>query len=317
MEIVPVGSLLPADSPRSEGEDVSYAQLLAHSGATLPPIIVHRPTMRVVDGMHRLRAAVARGEEVIRARYFEGAARDAFLIAVRENTAHGLPLSLSDRRAAAVRIIGSHGHWSDRAIAGVVGLSARTVSEIRRVTPDETTQPTARLGRDGKLRPVNSSQGRILAGRLIAEMPGASLRQIAQIAKISPGTVRDVRARLSRGEDPVPDAVRRTMDSVEVRPQSVQRSASVPRPVAEAKEPPEPAGNPLVMLGALLKDPSLKYVEHGRFLLRLLGANALPPDRWEEMIEVVPEHSAALVSQVARGYAGAWLRFAEGLERNG
>jgi hypothetical protein len=39
-----------------------HALLLAESEAALPPIIVHRLTVRVVDGMHRLRAAQEWGE---------------------------------------------------------------------------------------------------------------------------------------------------------------------------------------------------------------------------------------------------------------
>ncbi|MEV6975323.1 ParB N-terminal domain-containing protein [Kitasatospora sp. NPDC093806] len=372
MELVPVGALLPAlpaDSPRSAGEDLRHTQLLAQSGAVLPPIIVHRPSMRVVDGTHRLRAAIARGEELIRARFFDGPRRDAFLLAVRENTAHGLPLSLADRAAAATRIIRSHGHWSDRAIAETAGLSASTVREIRRATLDTAEQPAVRLGRDGRTRPLNSSQGRVLAGRLMAEMPTASLRQIARLAGISPGTVRDVRARLGRGEDPVPAALRRTGEpeggagirpaapAVQVRPAVHARPAvQVPStvhvpptvhvaPTAQApraaQEPPAvqvpeaalvrptaqvPAQRPTpgaaeaahdhsALLALLAKDPSLKYAEHGRLLLRLLSAHALPPQHWRELIDVVPGHSLRLVSQAARACAETWEQFADGLER--
>ncbi|MFE7189578.1 hypothetical protein [Kitasatospora sp. NPDC057541] len=348
MELVPVGALLPADSPRSAGEDPHHTQLLAQSGAVLPPITVHRGSMRVVDGMHRLRATVARGEDLIRVRFFEGTACEAFLLAVRENTAHGLPLSLSDRAAAASRIIRSHGTWADRAIAETTGLSARTVREIRRVTLDEADQPAVRLGRDGRTRPLNSARGRVLAGRLIAEMPTASLRQIAELAGISPGTVRDVRARIDRGEDPVPpsmtgstrrssgadsssaphaaerDAHRGPAGRAEREPErepgrehppiAEQRQVGEQRPPAEQPPAAEPARDQGALLALLAKDPSLKYAENGRLLLRLLSATSLPPQYWRELMNAVPGHSLPLVSQAARACAETWAEFADRLD---
>ena len=64
---VPVSSLLSGDSPRLAGENLEHVQLLAVVQG-LPPILVHRSTMRVIDGMHRLRAAKLRGDETIAVR---------------------------------------------------------------------------------------------------------------------------------------------------------------------------------------------------------------------------------------------------------
>ncbi|MEU8378582.1 ParB/RepB/Spo0J family partition protein, partial [Streptosporangium sp. NPDC048865] len=97
VETVPVRSLLSADTPRSMGEDLRHIRLLSSLETVLPPVIVHRSTMRVVDGMHRLRVAMLREDREIRVRFFDGDERDAFVIAVRENIAHGLPLSAADR----------------------------------------------------------------------------------------------------------------------------------------------------------------------------------------------------------------------------
>ncbi|GGV05146.1 hypothetical protein GCM10010502_70020 [Kitasatospora aureofaciens] len=55
---VPVAALLPADSPRARGEDPEHLRTLAELGRDLPPIIVHRSTMRVGDRRH---APAARG----------------------------------------------------------------------------------------------------------------------------------------------------------------------------------------------------------------------------------------------------------------
>ena len=93
--------------------------------------------MQVIDGMHRVRAAILSGAGYIEALLFEGAEDEAFLLAVQLNVAHGLPLSRADRVAAAVRIIHSSPQWSDRAIARAAGLSDKTVASIRRRTSAE------------------------------------------------------------------------------------------------------------------------------------------------------------------------------------
>src|SRR5256885_8556385 len=126
-ERVPIDSLLPADSPRLSGESMEHARVLAASEAVLPPIVVHRSTRRVIDGMHRLKAAALRGQSDIVVRFYEGDNDEAFIVAVETNIAHGLPLSLADRTAAAVRIIATRPQWSDRRIASITGLAATTV----------------------------------------------------------------------------------------------------------------------------------------------------------------------------------------------
>src|SRR5579859_6840630 len=132
MEAIPVLSLRPADSPRLNGEDRAHIVRLAESETSLPPILVDRRTMRVIDGMHRLMAASLQGRDTIEVIFFDGSEADVFLRAVEENVAHGLPLSLADRRAAAERIITSHPHMSDRAIGQTTGLAAKTVAAVRK-----------------------------------------------------------------------------------------------------------------------------------------------------------------------------------------
>jgi hypothetical protein len=58
---VPVLALRPADSPRLNGEDKAQIARLAETETPLPPILVDRRTMRVIDGMHRLMAASVQG----------------------------------------------------------------------------------------------------------------------------------------------------------------------------------------------------------------------------------------------------------------
>ena len=165
---IPIGRLKHSDSPRLEGENPDHVHALAESETILPPIIVNRSTMRVIDGMHRLRAAMLRGQDKIQVCFFEGDREDSFLLAVEANVKHGLPLSFADRTAAAARIISSHPQLSDRAIASSTGLAARTVAVIRQRSTGDGPQLNTRLGRDGRIRPLNAAEGRIIAAKLIA-----------------------------------------------------------------------------------------------------------------------------------------------------
>ena len=145
---VPILSLRPGDSPRLEGEDKAHVARLVEAEAELPPILVERRTMRVIDGMHRLLAASLNGQETVDVVFFEGSQAEAFLRAVEANVAHGLPLSQADRRAAATRIVTSNPQLSDRAIGHSTGLAAKTVAAIRRSA--DAVQLNARVGRDGR-----------------------------------------------------------------------------------------------------------------------------------------------------------------------
>lgn len=93
---VPVNDIAVTGSPRLEGESDDHVRVLAESGAVLPPIIVHRSTMRVIDGAHRLKVARDRGDERIKVRFFDGSERDAFVLAV-----HVLAEFLAVNRSAA------------------------------------------------------------------------------------------------------------------------------------------------------------------------------------------------------------------------
>ncbi len=190
---VPIADLVLSDSPRTAGEDREHAQTLAESasGAELPPIIVQRGTNRVVDGRHRVRAAQLRGEREIRACFFDGDDSGAFVLAVRLNVQHGLPLSLADRKAAVRRILVEHSAWSNRAIASVAGLSPKTVAAVRAEAGQSAEQ--ARVGRDGRVRPVDAAAGRERVREILTREPNSSLRAVSAVAGVSVGTVRSVR----------------------------------------------------------------------------------------------------------------------------
>lgn len=94
---LPLADIVQPDSPRLSGLNDEHARLLAHSEATLPPILVNRRTMRVVDGAHRLLAAKLRGQETIDVHFCDCDNDEAFVLAVEKNVTHGLPLSRAER----------------------------------------------------------------------------------------------------------------------------------------------------------------------------------------------------------------------------
>lgn len=289
---VPIATLVPGESPRSAGQVDEHVARLAETDDPLPPILVERGSMRVIDGMHRLLAARLRGRDTIEVEFFEGSAADAFLYAVKANVTHGLPLSHEDRRAAAIRIISSYPHMSDRAIARVTGLGATTIASIRRGFADLVPQSGVRIGRDGRARPLDAARGRLRAAELFVERPQASLRQIAREAGVSPATAADVRKRLERGELPT--------------------STRTPRP-PEPVTPQEPFV-PTIALEKLLRDPSLRHSEMGRTLLVILRACATGAQNWSDLIGAVPPHWASLVGRLAHQYARLWEEFAQEME---
>lgn len=289
---VRVASLAPADSPRVDGEDLAHAALLAEAYGTLPPIVVHRDTMRVVDGMHRLRAAQLRGCDSIDVVFFDGTEGEAFVLAVQLNRAHGLPLSAADRRAAALRIIASHPDWSNRRIAAVTGLAPSTIGTVRARSSGQIEQLDARVGLDGRVRPRDVTAGRRRAAELMAADPAAPLRQVARAAGISPATAADVRARLARDQSPF---------TPRTRPR--QRMAGT-APVALAPTDP---------VASLRRDPSLRFTEAGRVLLRLFEICGMEQGRWAEISGSVPAHQRGAVMDLARQCAAAWDGFADHL----
>lgn len=305
---VPISSLLGGLSPRLKGEDAAHVARLAEVDVLLPPIVVERGSMRVIDGMHRLMAASSKGHDTIDVRFFDGTSEEAFLLAVEANMAHGLPLSQEDRRAAAVRIIGSYPQLSDRAVARTSGLSAKTVAALRSTLTDVAPYPKARVGRDGKVRPVDSAEGRRRAAEVLAECPHASLREVARRAGISPATVSDVRKRLASEQLPVPDRTAPTEELADSRPDAPAPCPDTTSSTVRDIRPMRTASVSLV--DKLLRDPSLRHRESGRQLLRLLQRNAIERHELLKLAEAVPSHCTDLVADLARTYAGMWTEFA-------
>jgi hypothetical protein len=277
VERVPLLRLKPADSPRLDGEVHEHIRLLAGSLAGLPPILVHRRTMRVVDGMHRYRAALLRGDVDIEVTYLDGDDEDVFVHAVAANVTHGLPLSLRDRRAAALRILKTHPDWSDRFVATTTGLSPKTVGAVRRGASVEIPQSGSRLGRDGRRRTVRRVEP--VSGPGGPGGPGGG------------ETMRGQEAAARR---------RANFDSAS--------AASCGRPPEDSR-----ARDARAVIESLSRDPSLRLSDSGRSLLRRLMAGAPMAEDLETFVSAVPPHCVDSVTQLAALYAKSWENIARTL----
>jgi ParB-like chromosome segregation protein Spo0J len=307
-----IEKLLLCDSPRSNTADPDHVKMLAQLEDSLPPITVHRATMHVVDGVHRLEAAKMCGATEIDVVFFEGTLEEAFAYAVEKNVRHGLPLTVQERTDAAARIMTSHPDWSDRRVAATTGLSRKTVADIRRTGLRGQSGQTARTGRDGRVRPVNSAAGREHAARVLRENPNASLREVARAVGISPSTVRDVRNRTANGDDPVP-ARRQPQDrwhpAPDTAPPGTVRSAARQQQRMAAR-----SRHYEILLHGLRNDPSVRLTESGRLVLRLLETRLILVGERNRLLQGIPQHCVPNLSAAVRQCAEAWNEFAAQLE---
>jgi hypothetical protein len=311
-----IGSLDPGFYLLRSATSLAHVQVLADAAATaeLPPILVQREGLRIIDGLHRFEVARQRAQSYVKARVVDCSDAVALVLAIKSNTMHGLPLTKADRIAGARRILAAHPDWSDRAVAEVAGLSAKSVAALREHsgTP-EAAQPGKRLGRDGKLHPVSGAEGRRRVVDYIHAHPDASIRQIAREVDVSLGTVHDIRDRLRRGVDPLDHPAGRGR----------LRPVAAPRPRAGAAGPAGLAARrpgtrrpawPEIS-GKLRSDPALRYSEGGRAFLRWMGQHAAATGDWREFADAIPEHWVSEVGLLADGVIEEWRRFAEWLRQ--
>jgi hypothetical protein len=297
---VRLDTLGPADSPRLDGVNTEHVRALAEAAAEFPPILVQRSTMRVIDGMHRLSAARRKGQPDIGVEFFDCTDEEAFVLAVAANATDGLPLTGADRRAAAVRIMRHRPEASDRLIAELTGLTPKAVGGIRRRAAETLPKPAKRVGRDGRIRPVDPSGGRRIASQILAADPGASLREIARMAGISIGTAHDVREKIRRGSDPVSPRGRKSARYVTTG----QGNRANGQADLDA------------ILRRLRHDPALRYSESGRSVLGwFCGPRLLTAADWQDVIDRIPPHCRFEIVQLASGCAAVWSDFAAELER--
>jgi transposase len=311
-------------SLRSEGISAQHVAVLSNVITSFPPIVIHQATMRVIDGAHRVQAALRRGEKKIPAVFFAGSDDDAYLLSVKLNRDHGLPLTRKDRQRAIQRIATCHPDWSNHRIAALAGVSPKTVGAHRQRPTGEDAQSNARVGRDGRVRPVDVAdvvEGRRQASQMLHARPDASVREVAGLVGIAPSTVSDVRRRISKGLDPVPDGLQRTsaLRATEDFPE-VLRVAAEPAPpeppsvaAQSARDSIDIVSDPHV-LGRLSADPSVRSTVPGRMLLRVLHSQNFFLQNMDQVIRAVPMHRRSGVAAIARRCADSWLQLASALD---
>lgn len=302
---VSIASLVPGYHLRAAGVDAAHVQLLAGAaGPTrLPPVLVQKNGARIIDGMHRIEAARLRGDWSIKARIIDCTDEEALILAVKSNTLHGLPLSKADRVSGAKRILAVHPDWSDRALAGITGLSASAIASLRNSSTVPQTH-LKRLGRDGKRRPVVHGQGRLRAVEYITAHPEASVREVAREADVSVGTAQKARESVRNGtsqrsEGQIADAAAEPPLPAERRAYTGARGDGVPYLAWH------------VAARKMTGDPGLRYTEGGRAFLRWMGAHSMYADEWREFADAIPAHWLDDVHRIALSMSGEWRQFAD------
>lgn len=305
-EPVALATLLPSDGPRTTGLRAKRLRaLMAAPDGALPPIVVHAPTRRVIDGMHRLEAARRRGAETVDAVFFDGEESAALVLALRLNAAGGLPLSLADRKRAAARLIEARPAWPDRVLASMTGLAPATVAALRRPRPcPARAVPGSGVGPDGRTRPVSGEDRRRMAGEMLALNPKLSPRQVARALGVPPETVRAIRQSMQARKQP-----RRTQGTASGGTGRVKKPARAVGTTRKTtvENPSPPPDRYADLIERLKADPSLRSSDAGRSLLRLLALHsALDAEEWNRIAEQVPAHRLTEVAELAAACAQVW-----------
>lgn len=298
-----VKDLLAADSPRLNGVNEAHARHLAEVYPSLPPILVHRPSMRVIDGMHRVRAAVILGLDTVDSQFFNGSEAEAFIQSVTRNIADGLLLSLADRSAAVRRILTSFPAMSDPSIAVYTGLDVGVVTEVRRRAAAGPPGLGLPVGGCGSPAPKPAAE----CGQAADPAPGtpeSALKPVAREAgPSSPGTARSAGEGLRRDEE-------RTLRA---QPRMVPSRTPAARDAQVCTARPTMARTSRDRLRILSSNPSLRNSQAGREFLRWLHGHFVADEAWKELVETVPPHCTETVAEIAMKCSDAWRRFAEEL----
>lgn len=284
---VPLDQLVLGIQIRCSGTNAEHVRVLRETADLLPPIIVHRETGVVVDGVHRLLAARARGEIDIAAVFFDGDPAEAFVLALRLNSIHGLPLTRRDRRDAVVKLLQSFPDWSDRRLALTAGVSPSTVAAVRRSSAVQIEQPNIRTGLDGRTRPVDRSERRQRVLELLRGNPQMSIRQVARAAGVSVSTVHHAKKHEPASE-PVADPAAEWMQAV--------------APPLEAD------------LAQLRQDPAMRASFATRDLLRLIFTVTPTSDQIQQLTETLPVHQRPRLARILLSMAQTWSDLAHRLD---
>jgi hypothetical protein len=305
---IPIDELRVGPSMRERGIDPAHVATLAEVPASWPPLLVNRSDGSIVDGQHRALAARQLGLRRVRVVWFDGTPEDGYLEFVRRNVAHGLPLTLVERRRAARRILCSRPDFSDRGIAALCGLSPRTVARLREEAGTDAARtngarhPKGRVGRDGRVRPIDPAAVRARIAEEIVRQPDASLRKIASAVGASPETVRSVRNEMRAvSASSAPDS--RNSDDPHAAGQSL---ATVRALLAGSRS--APVGE------ACRDDRAFTDREDGQRFVDWLNTTSVEQGDLWRYVDSVPLSRVYVIADEARRRAEFWTRFAMAVE---
>jgi hypothetical protein len=231
-------------------------------------------------------------------RFFDGTHDEAYMEAVKANIAHGKPLTLVEREAAAKKILGMRSDWSDRLVGSFCGLSGKTVGRLRKST-EEIPQLMARIGRDGRQRPIDSRKLRHEIATALFEMPEAKPDEIAKTVSTSPTTVRDVRKRVERGDPLVPSN------------QTKGSKARVPNRRVEDVEGVDPGQADALQWR---KDRAILSLPDGKEFANWLDEASTTLNHWQPILGLIPIGRIPQLIEYAKDRALEWTNVASSLE---
>ncbi len=171
----------PVLQPRVDGIDPDHVRMLEavpESWAPLVAVMVDGQYV-LIDGFHRYAAAQNLGLESVMVDVVDMPSDgDLKALAFSLNAQHGRPLSLTDRRAEAERILRAHPEVSNMEVSRRVGLSPTTVAAIRTrlEEADAITPVPERIGADGTRYPVTTTRSLRHPGTLPDEGIGERLK---------------------------------------------------------------------------------------------------------------------------------------------
>jgi ParB-like chromosome segregation protein Spo0J len=118
--------LLPELNPRERLNEETIIRYM-ESFASLPPVRVQARSNVVVDGYHRVEAAVRLGLEQVPVLTDEIPDEELKLVAGLSNVQHGQPLTRAERNRLAVALVRSYGKLREE-VADLLGMSASAVT---------------------------------------------------------------------------------------------------------------------------------------------------------------------------------------------
>ncbi len=272
-------------SPRASRLDPHHVSSLEEVVGSLPPIMVHEGSMTIIDGHHRLEAVRRSGKKDIKAVIASVSLADASTLAVVANIAHGKPLTITERRRAAERMLKQSPSRSNRSIAAVCGLAPATVACVRAACPPPVSTTTERIGTNGHKTGRCSDDAKELLTNALRDHPERSRRETARDVGVSASTV-------SR-------AARR----------------GVPRNNLSGATPGQATFGPAGGSAPASADPALSSGPACQAFARWFDAHNIDPVTWPQYVRVIPLSRVYEIADECRRRAKAWTDMAAALEQ--